>query len=85
MGNETWTKNSNIELDQISKQYPVGKMYVTVRDSISPLVIPTEFLLVRSPFVCDKTISLNLMASWMRLHLPLIHWFIKRHTLRLAG
>jgi hypothetical protein len=73
MGNETRTKNSAIELNHVSKKYPVSKVCVTAPDSIPPLVIPVAYLIPLRISVRDKISSLSQMAILMQLRLPHIY------------
>ncbi len=63
MGNETWTNNSIIELEQVSKKYQVGEVCVTALDSVSLRATPGEFFVVLGPSGSGKTTLLNLIGA----------------------
>jgi putative ABC transport system ATP-binding protein len=63
MVNEIWTKDSIIELEQVSKKYQMGEVYVTALDCVSLHVTSGEFLVVLGPSGSGKTTLLNLIGS----------------------
>ena len=63
MENGRWTKDSFIELEQVSKQYQMGEVCVTALDGISLQIAGGEFLVVLGPSGSGKTTLLNLIGA----------------------